>query len=371
VAAALARRRWLPLISAGLLVSAISVGVVANIAPSFLYCWQHGPNPEAVERVTLDAELQGLKLTYLLLPVEGHRLGFLAKIRDRYDLQCRQLNLPTVSQRAGLGLLGAVGFIFLIGRAVLARDRRKPTLPGGLATLTLAAVLLGALGGFGVFVAMAGAKWIRGYERISVVIAFLALAALAWLLDWARQRWVTNAWQRWLFRGGLTALLLLGVLDQTKAGCWFRPYDTTREEFASDAAFVTQIEAAVPPRSMIFQLPFVPYPEVRAPHHMGTYDHARGYLHSRTLRWSYGAMKGRPTSRWQQDLAALPPEEMIRELENAGFQGIYVDRNGYADNAAALEAELTRLLGGPAVESPNNRLVYYDLRLGRSRPRGT
>ncbi len=364
--AALARKMWYPLISAGVLTGVLAAGVVANVAPMFVYAGEHGRNPKAVDRVALNAELAGLKITYLLLPVDHHRLPPLARARRLYDQECHAYHLPTNAAAGSLGALGALGFVFLVGRGLLVRDRGGPTLPGGLALFNLACLLLATLGGFGAVLGLAGARWIRGYERISVVIAFLALAALALLLQSTARRWLATPRKRWLFRGGLAALLLLGALDQTAPGCWFGPYPANGEEFASDATFIAKVEAAVPPHSLIFQLPFVEFPEVKAPQKMMTYDHARGYLHSRTLRWSYGSMKGRPASEWQKELAALPPAEMVQRLREAGFRGVYVDRFGYADHGAALEAELTRLLGPPRAESPNRRLVYFDF--GETRP---
>jgi phosphoglycerol transferase len=367
---AMSRKLWYPLISAGVLVAAITAGVAANIAPTILYQWQHGPNPKAVERVTLNAEFAGLKITYLLLPVEGHRLPPLAKIRERYDAQCRSLHLPTASGRAGLGVLAGIGFVFLIARMLLVRDRNGATVAGGLAMFNLSAVLLGTLGGFGVFIALVGIKWIRGYERISVLIGFFALSALALLLDSAAKRWAGTPRRYWLFHAGLAAMVLLGVLDQTKPGCWFEPHEVTQAAFENDARFVSQVESAVPADSMIFQLPFVAFPEVVAPHKMHTYDHARGYLHSRTLRWNYGVMKGRPASDWQERIAKLPAAEMVHELRAAGFHGLTLDRLGYADNGVSLEAELSQLLGRPRVVSDDRRLLFFDLTKSRRRPIG-
>src|SRR5262249_11287729 len=112
---------------------------------------------------------------------------------------------------------------------------------------------------------------------------------------------------------------------------------------------------------MIFQLPYMRYPESPPQQHLHAYDLARGYLHSRTLRWSFGAVKGRPTAAWQEQITALPVREIVRQLCAAGFRGLTIDRPGYADHAVALEAHLQRLLGVPMVESEDRRLVYYDL----------
>jgi phosphoglycerol transferase len=45
----------------------------------------------------------------------------------------------------------------------------------------------------------------------------------------------------------------------------------------------------------------------------------------------------------------------------AGFSGIYLDRDGFADRGAATEAELTRLLGAAPMVSWNNRQSFFDM----------
>jgi len=94
---------------------------------------------------------------------------------------------------------------------------------------------------------------------------------------------------------------------------------------------------------------------------MSDYDHLRAYLHSRTLRWSYGAIKGRHGDGRQRTIAKLPADEMVHALQSAGFEGIYLDRYGYEDNGAGIEKKLTRLLGQPLLVSPNKRWCFFKL----------
>ncbi len=95
---------------------------------------------------------------------------------------------------------------------------------------------------------------------------------------------------------------------------------------------------------------------------MGPYDHGRAYLHSRSLRWSYGAMKGRSADAWQKAASDQPSAAMLRSLALAGFSGVYVDRAGFDDRGLALEAGLVREAGAAAIESGDHRLAFYDLR---------
>jgi phosphoglycerol transferase len=92
------------------------------------------------------------------------------------------------------------------------------------------------------------------------------------------------------------------------------------------------------------------------------YDEFKGYIHSRHLRWSAGSTKGRPAD-WQDDAQVLAPQEIAMVATTAGFGAAYVDRAGYADHGAAVDAALTQLTGaGPAFVSADGRLDWYDLR---------
>ena len=44
------------------------------------------------------------------------------------------------------------------------------------------------------------------------------------------------------------------------------------------------------------------------------YDHLVGYLHSKTLRWSYGAMRYRETDRWLSKVSAEPIDQLVPSI---------------------------------------------------------
>src|SRR5215207_3987846 len=83
--------------------------------------------------------------------------------------------------------------------------------------------------------------------------------------------------------------------------------------------------------------------------------------HKSDLRWSYGAVKGRPTADWQADLADKPTEVLLDTVLEKGFDGIYIDRFGYPDRAAELEGELGELLEVEPLVSPDGRRSFFSL----------
>lgn len=357
--ASLSRRRLYPLAAAGVLVAVVIGAVVVNVLPSLIHMAEQGPNPDVVGRLPSEAETFGMKIIQLLLPISGHRVPWLASLSDHYNSGFT----PLLSENclASLGAVGSFGFLFLIGRLLYRRRAgRGRELLDGLTILNLFCVLLATIGGFGALLAYYVYPMIRAYNRISIYIAFLALFAVVLLLDRVRRRYVHTPRGRALFAAVVVLLLAVGVLDQTSAG-YVPHYQRARKEYRIRQDFFARVEAAVPPGSRIFQLPYHSFPEAGAAHRMQDYDHFRGYLHTRTLCWSYGSMRGRPGDLWQRRLAARSMDELVEALAHAGFAGIYLDRFAFLDNGAYVESELTRLVAGAPLVSNDQRYVFYDL----------
>jgi len=200
--------------------------------------------------------------------------------------------------------------------------------------------------------------WIRCYHRLSIFIAFFAIFAVILLLDRIRIAYFEGPRRQGIFIFGMVAILIIGIRDQTNRTFVF-PYQETAAQFHSDRDFVHQIESRIPGQA-VFQLPYAPFPEFGV-QDMNCYDHMRGYLHSQTLRWSGGAVKGRSAAFWQSRICAQPAGKMLTSLVLAGFKGLYLDRFGYADRGRALENDLKEILHQQPLVSQNQRLVFFDL----------
>jgi phosphoglycerol transferase len=161
--------------------------------------------------------------------------------------------------------------------------------------------------------------------------------------------------------GAVLALVgVLGVLDQTTAKM-SADYPTIKKQYESDAGFVHMMEDALPPRSEVFQLPYVEFPEAGFIHKMMDYEHLKPYLHSKQLRFSYGAVKGRETD-WSEEAVRGPLETTVRRVAAAGFEAIQIDRFGYGNNAFTFEQALADVIGVGGRTSADERLAFFDLR---------
>jgi phosphoglycerol transferase len=355
-----------PLGMALIFVAVTCGSIAANLSPSFIYKHKHG-DVGVVKRSAGESERYGLRISQMVLPVTSHRLGPLSEIKTVHNAS----TLVTENDTASLGLVGTVGFLGLLVQ-LLSRKELLPNANGlfhDLSVLNIFAVLLGIIGGFALLFAVLVSSGIRSYNRISTYIAFFSLMAVGLALERVYRRTAKTAVSQSIFCGVMAIALLAGFLDQTIPG-YVPDYRGTKAEFSSDAEFVQRLESTVPPGSMIFQLPYIPFPEDGGLVKMRDYDHFRGYLHSRNLRWSYGTIKNRPADRAQQMVATLPAEKFVQALAFRGFSGIYLDRHGYEDGGAAKEAELSNVLQTKPLVSPNGRLVFFNLTDYNARLRG-
>ena len=348
------KRDVYPLVTAVILVGVISITTVVNLSPHIGYLREHG-NPQSMARSAQEAERFGLKIAQMLLPISGHRVSYLAKLKHDYS----HAPLTNENNNASLGFVGAIGFFLLLGALVINRDPRDELLLA-LSKLNLAALLLATIGGFGSLFALLISPHIRSYNRISIYIAFFCVFGVVVVLDGFGRRRVKTKQGRIVFGVVVCVLLVLGILDQTSK--FFVPdYRGLKAEWIDQDDFVTRAEQTVPSGSMVFQLPYISFPEAPPVHGMLDYDHLKAYLHSKSLRWSYGAIRGREGDEWQKSVASLAVPEFLQSLAFAGFNGVYLDRHGYEDKGAAIELELATALGATPVTSQSGRFAFFPM----------
>tara|TARA_B100000768_G_C11202050_1_gene342206 strand:- start:211 stop:1059 length:849 start_codon:yes stop_codon:yes gene_type:complete len=85
------------------------------------------------------------------------------------------------------------------------------------------------------------------------------------------------------------------------------------------------------PNSNVFQYPVAVFPENGPVLGMQDYEHLRPYLHSKTLSFSYGNVKGRGDYDWHKEISELPPPLMAYELFNRDFDLLMVHKFGLPD----------------------------------------
>jgi phosphoglycerol transferase len=337
----------------------IAMGVAANLIPNSMYTNSHGENAEVAQRAPAESEIYGLKPIQLVLPRTGHRLESFRQITDNYN---RTTPLVNENTTASLGLVGTLGLL-ITGVCLLVALFNRSTDQRILFVGALICILLlfGVIGGLGSLFAHIVSPSIRAWNRISVVIAFGCIVAVLILLQVLSDR--IRDEKRRSFVRVIAALFLCGVgfWDQTVSACT-SCLEGNRQRLEIDRQLIATIERQLPSGAGVYQLPYMPYPEVPPVNRLGAYDLAIGFLHSDNLGWSFGGMKGREGDRFYRALAKESVARQVEIVSRLGLSGIYVDRRGYPDNGAAVVKDISNALGyGQAVESQNGEKVFFRL----------
>jgi hypothetical protein len=259
-----------------------------------------------------------------------------------------------------------------------------------MTALTLFGTLFATTGGFGAVFNYLIFAQVRCHNRISIYLAFLALFASCWALDRLfADRPERPRWSKWAARlrwPAFLGVIVFGIWDQTDDK-WFPDLRAAKEGYVSveqargkvaaeyweDREFYQRVEAIVP-GGMVFYYPHLEFPEAPpyqqplSPGKTDSYEPGLGYLHTHTVRWSYGAMKGRECDTWMRDVCGevLAYQHFVRRLVLAGFDGLLIDARGltpkrFHDLKDGIE---TQALGQGALREvhPTRKLYFYDLR---------
>jgi phosphoglycerol transferase len=326
-----------------------------NMLPYKLYEMENGKNMTVAQRSPIEAETLGLKIIQLVFPADFHRSIDIVNFKSSYTDNTLLYN---ESADASMGFIGALGFLCLMGIVFFQRIFSSTLVR--LSQLNLVALLLSTVGGFGVILAYLVTPQIRAYNRISVFIAALSFMALAIILN----KTIKNSiYKNTVFIIISLFIAIFGIWDQTPSVADFKITKSLKQEYLSDRIFVKHIEEALYHKdgAKVAQFPYLYYPESTGVHQMGDYEQFYGYLHSNTIHWSYGAAKGREADAWYRELVREPIEEQIRILEEAGFSGLVINRNGYVDNGKQIENTVEHFLKVKPTISDNKTLVFYAL----------
>ena len=362
----------------------IGAASVADISGSLLYWYRNGYNREAVQfKNPAETDIYGLRIRQMLMPIDDDPLPLMRSVREKVDAAGFP-NDTNESSSAALGTIGAIGFVILccvaVGRPqgrILGDDRLRL-----LSGFVIALVLIAEVGGLGSLFNVFVVHEFRAYNRISPFIALFSLAAVAIIVDaFLAGR---KSYLYWLLGG---CVLIFGAFDQIPIaeiggeGPMISPpaagvgYGTVvsnqpneKRRFYEDKFFIGQLESQLPAGTMIFQLPHTEFPLDGGHERMLPFDQARAYLHSKTLRWSWGAMSGRNHD-WTKVTAELPLDQFIERIIFAGFGGLLIDRYGYKDSE--VEQSVLGYLGPASKFDLGGRWVFFDLRAFRDKLEGS
>lgn len=359
-------------VNEGLLTLGLTIlGVLLNVLPSLVHLFQQGENREGVNRFASESELYALKITQLLLPRGDHRLDSFFEFASKYN---GFFSNVTENISASMGAVGSLGFLLLVAVSLISPFIYPKTIDRVplnktssaqlrfqvLAALALGLVLMGSMGGFSSLFAMLVSSSIRAWNRVSIFIAFISVVAFAMATDLLIQKYPKHTAMKIAGIASAFAILVLGILDQTVKPC--HSCLLMNQELAkSDKAFIQSIEKSVPKNSAIYQLPYMAYSDNGAVNNLGSYDQARGHLHSERLKWSFGSMRGRAGDWFYRKLALLPLHEQVTVVTAMGYAGVYVDRRGFIDASPEQDKKCAKYAASQVSRLKNNCVTHVEL----------
>jgi phosphoglycerol transferase len=355
-------RAWRGVTAATLGIVVIFAGVEIELLPTTIYQLQHGRDAAASVAAPGSSEIYAVTLAQLVLPIEGHRIRDLAGVRAAYDAA-----LPILvneNSSATLGVLAALGFLGTLVALLLFRIERAEDLWPELSRINLATFLIVTVGGVGALISYYFIPALQAYNRISPLIAFVSLVAVALVLDTIRRRWLREWNGAWF--GGLALVMALAVFDQTSAS-YMPAYAADLRSYSADGSFAALVENRLPPNAKVYQLPHVPFPGGPLVEQLGAWDETALYVQSRGVHYSFGATRGRDEDGWQVRTDALPVRSFLVQLVLAGFDGVLVYGAGYADGGSAEENALAAQLGAAPILRDDGTVAFFDLSGLRSR----
>ena len=196
-----------------------------------------------------------------------------------------------------------------------------------------------------------GLLYFRGSNRFSIFITALCLLFLV-----SRISRLTRHWNRLASYALAVFVAAIGLLDQLPLPNRSEA-KTALKVMENDRAFAQALEKRLPRGAMLFQTPLMGFPESAPQLGCDVYDHLRPYLWTKTLRFSFGSVKGRTREDWQKEVTSLPLDQAVKELERYGFAGLYINRMGYEDHAEGAIKELAKCGRSELIEDEAHDLV--------------
>jgi len=322
---------------------ALGIGLLFQILPMMFDRPQaQGTGRLIVDRNLFESDFYALKLRHLISPRPGHPFPPLSWLERK--LQVGFGDDHNEAQRARLGSLGSLGLAlcaWLLWRALLRSEAPPSPTPwlSACCGLALFCFLLGTVGGLGSLANLVISEKFRCLNRCVVFLQFFCLAGLG---GWIERSGRKSASWSWLL------LIPLVAWDQFMPPPGKLPH--RHDAFLLDRAWIGQVESRLKPGASVFQTPEGAFGRVDGM--AEGYDAAKGYLHSRQLRWSHGSLPNRLSPE-------TPSSQLLQEWRNLNFDALCVDRLASATLYPALAEELRSSLGDPSLVSANQRYWLF------------
>ncbi|PLX27592.1 hypothetical protein C0581_03265 [Candidatus Parcubacteria bacterium] len=342
--------------------------VFIQLMPKISHNLSSGPNTsESLIKTPIHADIYGLKIRQLLSPTNNHQNQTL---REAKEIMNKNTYPITEGGSSSMGIVSSIGFIILLVWIFIPKKLKSdPKLQEDselitkFSLLNYSLLLIATSGGVGTLIAYIFPD-IRTYSRMSIFITFFSLTTILFIIDrWTKK--ISSKTPQNIFFKNITffiaaIIIIIGVWDQTPLSI-SNNIKVSQISFDNDVKFFEQLEKSIPTGSMVYQLPYMIFPESEPIENMGDYEHFRAYLQTKHIKWSYSSIKGREGDTWNKSLIDLDPPEFIEELKEKGFNGLYINKRGYKNYGKDIENIYTKLLDKEPARNYNDTLIFFDI----------
>lgn len=306
----------------------------------------------------------GLDIKTLLL--SPHGFGF-NKLTGFYDYL---LGYAYEQYYAYIGIVGIIGFIILIISLLCNRNcmTERFTRIIVLSRINVMLILLGTSCGLGVIVALF-VPFISSYNRVSIFILFACVCTVLLLMEEILDRISDSKKKIIVFTIVAVVFFLYSLWEQR--GCYTKLTEqlliANAEKLEHDKNFFLEVESSAGDDSLVYVLPYMRSFEHGGEVALNDYEHYRGYMNTKTVRWSYGAIIGSQNDIWNEAVSKMNPDQMVCELKKKDFSGICINLAGFEiGEGSELLYGLLEILGDEDVIIHNDgTLVYIPINRGR------
>ncbi|WP_449514056.1 hypothetical protein [Cellulomonas sp.] len=379
--------RWREILANLIPIASVAVFTAMALAPAWLYDRSNPAIQAVAGRQAFESAAYSGALAYALLPAPFSMVPGLGTVNDAV---IRAYKEGLVGPSSGVLVFSNFGSLFtllalalaIVGLLIL--KRRSALSPnaargddgsvvhtsrpgfGLIGTLLGTALLFFVPWGLNYLFAFAVTPQLRGWDRLLPALFLLVFAAAA--VVWRDLR-IAQTSRRTLFVSAvcLGVLLLDSVLPYRSQFNIIAAAGTA--DNAQGQAYAAALNAALPGKCGVLELPQVDYPEAPPVGNLTAYDQFWPALTNPSKNWSFGAMKGTIASAWQKTLGDRIDNSDIGELQAAGFCAIHVDKRGYtAGDADHLLGNLSTLLGIPVASGANGDWQAFALPAPSTQP---
>ena len=297
---------------------ASSLGFILMNVDTFYSNFVNGPNLKAVGRNLAALEVYGMKMPEFFLPPSGHRLEFFSNFA--MSNYYHRTFVRGESWSSYMGIVGAIGFLTLIYNSIL--SIRKGW--NNLEIRSLLAInwifLYSLIGGINLLLGVLNFQIFRAPNRFSIYIYCIILIYLCIK---------TSKIRNFLLRSSVILLIfIIGLLDNLpRINLMFQ--EPIKKIVNSDVEMGKVLMKSLKKNQMVYQFPFMEFPEVGPINKMGDYEHLRAFINTKDIHYTYGNNKGRGIEEWQSKIALDNEGKFIDQIESYGFSAIYLNKKAY------------------------------------------